>query len=79
MSVQPSISTDPTSLALRFMSAQYVSPEGARDWRSGKDGALRALPIYVVHERGRAPWRAGRWLIADLRASRPVRALITRS
>jgi hypothetical protein len=23
--------------------------------------------------------RAGRWLIADLRASRPVRALITRS
>ena len=26
-----------------------------------------ALPIYVVHERGRAPGRAGRWLIADLR------------
>jgi hypothetical protein len=26
-----------------------------------------ALPVYVVHERGRAPGRAGRWLIADLR------------
>jgi DNA-binding transcriptional LysR family regulator len=26
-----------------------------------------ALPIYVVHERGRPPGRAGRWLIADLR------------
>ena len=26
-----------------------------------------ALPIYVVHERGRAPGRAGRWLVADLR------------
>jgi DNA-binding transcriptional LysR family regulator len=26
-----------------------------------------ALPLYVVHERGRAPGRAGRWLIADLR------------
>jgi DNA-binding transcriptional LysR family regulator len=26
-----------------------------------------ALPIYVVHERGRIPGRAGRWLIADLR------------
>jgi len=26
-----------------------------------------ALPIYVVHECGRAPGRAGRWLIADLR------------
>jgi DNA-binding transcriptional LysR family regulator len=26
-----------------------------------------ALPIYVVHERGRLPGRAGRWLIADLR------------
>jgi len=26
-----------------------------------------ALPIYVVHERGRVPGRAGRWLIADLR------------
>ena len=26
-----------------------------------------ALPIYIVHERGRAPGRAGRWLIADLR------------
>ena len=26
-----------------------------------------ALPIYVVHERGRTPGRAGRWLIADLR------------
>jgi DNA-binding transcriptional LysR family regulator len=26
-----------------------------------------ALPTYVVHERGRAPGRAGRWLIADLR------------
>ena len=25
------------------------------------------MPIYVVHERGRAPGRAGRWLIADLR------------
>jgi DNA-binding transcriptional LysR family regulator len=26
-----------------------------------------ALPLYVVHERGRAPGRAGRWLVADLR------------
>jgi DNA-binding transcriptional LysR family regulator len=26
-----------------------------------------ALPVYVVHERGRGPGRAGRWLIADLR------------
>jgi DNA-binding transcriptional LysR family regulator len=26
-----------------------------------------ALPVYVVHERGRAPGRAGRWLIAELR------------
>jgi hypothetical protein len=26
-----------------------------------------ALPLYVVHERGRTPGRAGRWLIADLR------------
>ncbi len=26
-----------------------------------------ALPVYVVHERGRDPGRAGRWLIADLR------------
>ena len=26
-----------------------------------------ALPLYVVHERGRLPGRAGRWLIADLR------------
>ena len=26
-----------------------------------------SVPIYVVHERGRAPGRAGRWLIADLR------------
>jgi DNA-binding transcriptional LysR family regulator len=26
-----------------------------------------ALPVYVVHERGRPPGRAGRWLIADLR------------
>jgi DNA-binding transcriptional LysR family regulator len=26
-----------------------------------------ALPLYVVHERGRSPGRAGRWLIADLR------------
>jgi DNA-binding transcriptional LysR family regulator len=26
-----------------------------------------ALPLHVVHERGRAPGRAGRWLIADLR------------
>jgi DNA-binding transcriptional LysR family regulator len=26
-----------------------------------------ALPIYVVHERGRGPGQAGRWLIADLR------------
>ena len=26
-----------------------------------------ALPIYVVHERGRSPGRAGRWLVADLR------------
>ncbi|HLX97086.1 MAG TPA: LysR substrate-binding domain-containing protein, partial [Roseiarcus sp.] len=26
-----------------------------------------ALPLYVVHERGRVPGRAGRWLIADLR------------
>ena len=25
------------------------------------------FPLYVVHERGRAPGRAGRWLIADLR------------
>jgi DNA-binding transcriptional LysR family regulator len=25
------------------------------------------MPIYVVHERGRPPGRAGRWLIADLR------------
>ena len=25
------------------------------------------LPVYVVHERGRSPGRAGRWLIADLR------------
>ena len=25
-----------------------------------------ALPLYVVHERGRTPGRAGRWLIADL-------------
>jgi DNA-binding transcriptional LysR family regulator len=25
------------------------------------------LPIYVVHERGRAPGKAGRWLIDDLR------------
>ena len=25
------------------------------------------LPVYVVRERGRAPGRAGRWLIADLR------------
>jgi DNA-binding transcriptional LysR family regulator len=27
-----------------------------------------ALPVYVAHERGRGPGRAGRWLIADLRA-----------
>jgi DNA-binding transcriptional LysR family regulator len=26
-----------------------------------------ALPIYVAHQRGRAPGRAGRWLIADLK------------
>jgi DNA-binding transcriptional LysR family regulator len=26
-----------------------------------------ALPLSVVHERGRLPGRAGRWLIADLR------------
>ena len=26
-----------------------------------------ALPLYVVHERGRTPGRAGRWLVADLR------------
>ena len=26
-----------------------------------------ALPLHVVHERGRSPGRAGRWLIADLR------------
>jgi DNA-binding transcriptional LysR family regulator len=26
-----------------------------------------ALPLYVVHERGRMPGRAGRWLVADLR------------
>ena len=26
-----------------------------------------SVPIYVVHERGRAPGRAGRWLTADLR------------
>jgi DNA-binding transcriptional LysR family regulator len=26
-----------------------------------------ALPLSVVHERGRTPGRAGRWLIADLR------------
>lgn len=26
-----------------------------------------ALPVHVVHERGRAPGRAGRWLIEDLR------------
>ena len=26
-----------------------------------------ALPVFVVHERGRAPGRAGRWLVADLR------------
>jgi hypothetical protein len=26
-----------------------------------------ALPLSVVHERGRLPGKAGRWLIADLR------------
>ena len=26
-----------------------------------------ALPVYVVHERGRSPGKAGRWLVADLR------------
>ena len=27
----------------------------------------RDFPIHVVHERGRAPGKAGRWLIEDLR------------
>ena len=26
-----------------------------------------SVPIYVVHQRGREPGRAGRWLIVDLR------------
>lgn len=34
-------------------------------------GRLLRVPVHVVHERGRAPGRAGRWLIGDLRRRLP--------
>jgi len=34
-------------------------------------GRLVHIPVHVVHERGRAPGRAGRWLIDDLRRRLP--------
>lgn len=30
-------------------------------------GRVFSFPIHAIHERGRAPGRAGRWLIDDLR------------
>ena len=35
-------------------------------------GRVVSLPIHVVHERGRPPGRAGRWLVADLRRRLPA-------
>jgi DNA-binding transcriptional LysR family regulator len=35
------------------------------------NGRLVSLPIHVVHERGRPPGRAGRWLLDDLRQRLP--------
>jgi DNA-binding transcriptional LysR family regulator len=35
------------------------------------NGRLVSLPIHVVHERGRPPGRAGRWLLDDLRKRLP--------
>jgi DNA-binding transcriptional LysR family regulator len=35
------------------------------------NGRLVSLPIHVVHERGRPPGRAGRWLLDDLRRRLP--------
>lgn len=32
-----------------------------------RENTGRTFPVHVVHERGRAPGRAGRWLIEDLR------------
>jgi DNA-binding transcriptional LysR family regulator len=35
------------------------------------NGRLVNIPIHVVHERGRPPGRAGRWLVDDLRQRLP--------
>jgi DNA-binding transcriptional LysR family regulator len=32
-----------------------------------RENVARTFPVHVVHERGRAPGKAGRWLIEDLR------------
>jgi DNA-binding transcriptional LysR family regulator len=32
-----------------------------------RENTARTFPVHVVHERGRAPGKAGRWLIEDLR------------
>ena len=36
------------------------------------NGRLVTIPLHVVHERGRPPGRAGRWLVDDLRRRLPV-------
>lgn len=38
------------------------------------NGRLVTIPIHVVHERGRPPGRAGRWLVDDLRRRLPAAA-----
>ena len=35
------------------------------------NGRLVSIPLHIVHERGRAPGRAGRWLLDDLRKRLP--------
>jgi DNA-binding transcriptional LysR family regulator len=45
-----------------------------------RENVARTFPVHVVHERGRAPGKAGRWLIEDLRqrvkqCTKPLAAL----
>jgi len=48
------------------MVSEHVAAGRLKKLRIGNEEDF-TVPIYVAHERGRAPGRAGRWLIADLR------------
>jgi len=53
----------PLHLAESHIAAGRIKRLDLREY----DGGVFSLPLYAVHQRGRPPGRAGRWLIEDLR------------